>query len=304
MSNTNTLKSLNRRESIKHLVWGAFALAMPQLLKAKGSLKRNGLKLAVQQYSFNRQLRDGSLDIFNYPKTVVDGTGIKALEYFNGHFMDKAGDRKFFKELRKRCDDLGATNTMMLCKSTFALDSSKAKTRSKSVDEFKPWLEGVKTLGGTTIRVDCKSTGDYEEQKKHAADGLNTLCNVAAKMSLDIVVENHGGYSSNGKWLAELMALVNRSNCGSLPDFQNFKDYDAYQGVKDLMPSAKIVCAKSKEFDAKGNEVNVDYYRLMKIVMDSGFKGYVGIEFEGHGIDPVKGILATKTLIERAVADA
>ena len=100
------------------------------------------------------------------------------------------------------------------------------------------------------------------------------------------------------------MALVNRSNCGSLPDFQNFKDYDAYQGVKDLMPSAKIVCAKSKEFDAKGNEVNVDYYRLMKIVMDSGFKGYVGIEFEGHGIDPVKGILATKTLIERAVADA
>lgn len=123
-------------------------------------------------------------------------------------------------------------------------------------------------------------------------------------MNLDIVVENHGGYSSNGKWLAELMDLVKSSNCGSLAGFQNLKDYDPYQGVKDRMPSAKIVCAKSKEFDAKGNEINVDYYRLMKIVVESGFKGYVGIEFEGHDVDPVKGILATKALIERTVAKA
>lgn len=298
------LPKINRRESLKRMALGASALVMPQLLQAKGSLKSNGLKLAVQQYSFNRQLKDGSLDILDFPKTVVEGTGIKALEYFNGHIEDKAGDTRFFKALKKRCNDLGATNTMMLCRSTHALDAADSKTRSRSVEEFKVWLEATKLLGATTIRVDCKSSGDYEAQKKYAAEGLNALCDVAARMGLDIVVENHGGYSSNGKWLAELMRLVDRSNCGSLPDFQNFKDYDAYQGVKDLMPSAKIVCAKSKEFDSNGNEVNVDYQRLLKIVLDSGFKGYIGIEFEGHGVDPVEGIIATKKLIERAVRQA
>lgn len=304
MPSNQSLLAISRRDSLKHLAFGASAIVLPQLLQAKGSLKSNGLKLAVQQYSFNRQLKDGSLDILDYPQTAVKGTGIKALEYYNGHMMDKSGDAKFFKALKKRCNDLGATNTMMLCKSTHALDSSNAKTRSKSVEEFKPWLEGIKSLGGTTIRVDCKSPGDYEEQKKLAAEGLYALCDVAAEMNLDIVVENHGGYSSNGKWLAELMSRVDRPNCGSLPDFQNFKDYDPYQGVKDLMPSAKIVCAKSKEFDSKGNEVNVDYRRLMKTVLDSGFKGYIGIEFEGHGIDPIKGILATKKLIEKVVREA
>lgn len=304
MPSNQSLFPISRRDSLKRLAFGASAIVLPQLLQAKGSLKSNSLKLAVQQYSFNRQLKGGSLDILDYPKTAVEGTGIRGLEYFNGHMMDKSGDARFFKELKKRCNDLGVTNTMMLCKSTYAIDSSNAKTRSKSVEGFKPWLDGIKMLGGTTIRVDCKSPGDYEEQKKLAAEGLHALCDVAAKMNLDIVVENHGGYSSNGKWLAELMSLVNRPNCGSLPDFQNFKDYDPYQGVKDLMPSAKIVCAKSKEFDSNGNEVNVDYHRLMKTVLDSGFKGYIGIEFEGHGTDPIKGILATKRLIERAVKEA
>ncbi len=304
MSTKQHPSPINRRESLKLISLGASALVLPQLLHAKGSLKSNGLKLAVQQYSFNRQLRDGSLEILDYPKTVVVGTGIRALEYFNGHIEDKAGDAAFFKSLKQRCDDLDVTNTMMLCRSKQALDSSDSKTRALSVESYKPWLEAIKVLGGNTIRVDCRSTGDYEEQKKHAADGLNALCDVAARMDLDIVVENHGGFSSNGKWLAELMRLVDRSNCGSLPDFQNFKDYDPYQGVEDLMPSAKIVCAKSKEFDSKGNEVNVDYHRLMKIVLDSGFNGYIGIEFEGHGMDPIAGILATKSLIERAVRAA
>jgi L-ribulose-5-phosphate 3-epimerase len=295
---------INRRDSLKLLSLGASALVLPHLLRAKGGLKSNGLKLAVQQYSFNRQLRDGSLEILDYPKIVVEGTGIKALEYFNGHIEDKAGDTSFFRELKQRCNDLGVTNTMMLCRSSIPLDSPDAKKRAQSVDEMKVWLEATKTLGGTTIRVDCKSPGKYDEKKQHAADGLNALCDVAESMKMDIVVENHGGHSSNGKWLAELMQIVNRPNCGSLPDFQNFKDYDPYQGVEDLMPSAKIVCAKSKHFDYKGNETNVDYERMMKIVLDAGFKGYIGIEFEGHDMDPIAGILATKKLIERIVRKA
>ena len=293
---------MSRRDSLRTLALGAGALAAPQLLKAKGDLASNGLTLAVQQYSFNRQLRAGELDILDYPKTVVEGTGITALEYFNGNFQDKSGDTRFFRELKKRANNAGATCTLMLCRSENALDSSDSNIRYQSVEEHIPWLEAVRQLGGKAIRVDCRSSGDYEEQKNYAVDGLSQLSDVARPFGMNILLENHGGFSSNGKWVADVLKRVNKSNCGTLPDFQNFTDYDPYLGVKEMMPFAKIVCAKSKEFDADGNEVNVDYGRMMKIVLDSGFKGSVGIEFEGHGVDPIEGILATKSLIERVVA--
>jgi sugar phosphate isomerase/epimerase len=118
---------------------------------------------------------------------------------------------------------------------------------------------------------------------------------------MDILVENHGGFSGNGLWVADVMERVALKNCGTLPDFQNFKDYDPYKGVEEMMPYAKAVCAKAKSFDAQGNESNVDYARMMKIIKDSGFSGYIGIEFEGHDIPPAEGILATKKLIERHI---
>ena len=294
---------MKRRSVLKHLSLGSGALALnPSVLFADD--QEPWLKFAVQQYSFNRQLKSGELDMLDYPKTVVEGTGIKALEYFNGHMEEKASDTAFFKEIRKRTDDLGAVNTMILCRSKSALDSPDAAERSASVESYKPWLEAMKILGGLCIRVDVRSPGDAEEQKQHAVAGLQKLTEVADKeFELDIVVENHGNHSSNGAWVADVMKKVGLENCGTLPDFQNFTDYDPYQGVKEMMPWAKIVCAKSKKFDESGNEVNVDYRRMLKIVKDSGFKGYIGIEFEGHDVDPVSGINATKKLIETVMAE-
>lgn len=261
------------------------------------------LEFAVQQYSFNRQLKDGSLDLLDFPKTVVEGTGIEALEYFNGHMMERAGDRKFFKELKRRCADVGAVSTLMLCKAENALDSPEASVRAKSVEEYKPWLEATKFLGGTAIRVDTRSGGDAEAQKGYAVEGLRSLSDVAGSMEMDVVVENHGGHSGNGAWVASVMEAVDRENVGTLPDFQNFKEYDPYLGVEEMMPWAKFVCAKAKGFDADGNEVNVDYHRMIKIVKDAGFRGYCGIEFEGHEMDPVEGINMTKALILRVIDD-
>lgn len=262
------------------------------------------LKFAVQQYSFNRPLQKGELDLLDYPKTVVDGTGIKALEYYNGHMEDKAGKNGYFKKLRQRTDDLGAVNTMMLCRSKPALDAADATERAKAVEGYRPWMEAVNILGGNSIRVDVRSPGDAEEQKNYAAEGLRALCAVAAAdHKIDILVENHGNHSSNGAWVAEVMKAVDLPNCGTLPDFQNFADNDPYEGVAAMMPWAKIVCAKSKHFDEAGNETNVDYRRLLKIVKDSGYRGYIGIEFEGYDVAPVDGINATKRLIEKVMAE-
>ncbi|GAB5405374.1 MAG: sugar phosphate isomerase/epimerase [Aureliella sp.] len=259
------------------------------------------IKYAVQQYSFNHQLRSGELKIEDFPKTTVEGTGIKALEYFNGHFEDRARDEAFFKDLRKRTDDLGAINTMMLCRSADALDSPDASERKRAVEGYRPWLEGTKILGGKYIRVDVRSRGDAAKQKLYAISGLEAVCKVAAQYDLGILVENHGNYSSNGAWLAGVMQEVDAKNCGTLPDFQNFSDYDPYQGVQEMMPWAKIVCAKSKKFDAQGNEVNVDFRRMLKIVLDAKFSGYIGIEFEGHETAPVDGINATRRLLDKVI---
>ena len=101
-----------------------------------------------------------------------------------------------------------------------------------------------------------------------------------------------------------MIRQVDHPRCGSLPDFGNFQIangqwYDRYQGVKELMPFAKAVSAKSNDFDAEGNEAHTDYRRMMRIVLDAGYRGYVGIEYEGEKIGEDEGITATKTLLER-----
>jgi sugar phosphate isomerase/epimerase len=176
--------------------------------------------------------------------------------------------------------------------------------RELAVQNHHKWVEAARFLGCHSIRVNAASSGSYEEQVKLAADGLRQLSEFASDYRLNVIVENHGGLSSNGKWLAQVITTVGMVNCGTLPDFGNFslgggKWYDRYQGVKELMPFAKAVSAKSHDFDADGNETNTDYEKMMKIVLDAGYRGYVGIEYEGSKISEVDGIKATHALLKR-----
>jgi sugar phosphate isomerase/epimerase len=139
--------------------------------------------------------------------------------------------------------------------------------------------------------------------KAAAVNGLGKLSEFAAKMKMNVIVENHGSYSSDGAWLSDVMRQVGRKNCGTLPDFGNFYEYDRYKGVQELMPYAKGVSAKSNVFDEKGNEAKIDYARMLKIVKAAGYRGYIGIEYEGSKISEAEGIKATKLLLERIGAE-
>jgi len=173
------------------------------------------------------------------------------------------------------------------------------KTRNKAVENHYKWIEAAKFLGCGTIRVNAAGKGTPEEMKNAAIDSLGRLSEFGAAHDINIVVENHGGLSSDGQWLSSVLAGVNMDNCGSLPDFGNFYEYDRYQGVIDLMPFAKGVSAKSHDFDADGNESKIDYVRIMKTVKDAGYRGHVGIEYEGSTLSEEEGILATKKLLEK-----
>ncbi len=212
-------------------------------------------------------------------------------------------------ELKQRCADAGVFSHLIMVDGEGALGDVDAAKRKKAVENHFQWVEAAKFLGCLSIRVNARSSGGREEQQKLAADGLRSLCEFAADHQIDVVVENHGGLSSDGQWLAGVMERVDLPNCGTLPDFGNFLIsphgaeeevfYDCYKGVAEMMPYAKAVSAKSYEFDAAGNEVQIDYFRMMKIVLDAGFHGYIGIEWEGDKPGEFEGIRLTKRLLER-----
>ncbi len=266
--------------------------------KKKGAKKgAPKFKISLAQWSLHKTLNAGKLDNKDFAKTAKEEFKIGAIEYVNQFFKDKAEDKAYLAELVKRQQEHNVKALLIMIDGEGALGDSDSAKRQKAVENHYRWVEAAKAIGCTTIRVNAQSTKDYEESKKLAADGLRRLSEFAKDRDINVIVENHGGLSSNGKWLAETIATVGLKNCGTLPDFGNFYDYDRYQGVTELMPYAKAVSAKSYDFDASGKETKIDYERMMKIVVDAGYNGYIGIEYEGKNLDEYAGIKATKKLL-------
>ena len=267
-------------------------------------------KISVAEYSLHRMIGRGELDPRDYGPFCKEKFGVDAVEYWMGPFADKANDREYMGEMQKKSEDAGVKQLLIMCDIPGGkgdLGNPDAKLRQVAVEEHYPWVEAAKRMGCHSIRVNARSAGSKEEQAKLAADGLRKLSEFAAPHDINVIVENHGGYSSDGEWLAGVIKEVNLPNCGTLPDFGNFYVdrgqgivYDKYQGVEELMPYAKAVSAKSHVFDEDGNESEIDYFRMMKIVVDAGYHGYVGVEWEGSQPESeIEGVLLTKRLLER-----
>lgn len=276
---------------------GGVATAQEAAKKQKKAKKKFPFKISLAQWSLHRSIREGKLDNLDFAKTAKEEFKIRAIEYVNQFFMDKADDKKYLSEMKQRHEDLGVKCLLIMIDREGALGDQDDAKRTAAVEKHYKWVEAAKFLGCHSIRVNAQSTNQYEEAQKLAADGLRRLSEFAQDHKINVIVENHGGLSSNGKWLAETIASVGLDNCGTLPDFGNFHDYDRYQGVTETMPYAKAVSAKSHDFDDDGNETKTDYAKMMKIVTDAGYNGWVGIEYEGGNLDEYAGIKATRKLL-------
>lgn len=259
-------------------------------------------EISLAQWSWHKRLfgeAEPKLDNLGFVGEAY-ALGIEAVEYVNIFFKDKAEDTKYLAEMKKRADDLGVKSVLIMCDDEGSLGDPNARRRSQAVRNHHKWVRAARFLGCHSIRVNAYSKGSYDEQLKLAADGLRCLSEYAAGHKLNVIVENHGGLSSNGQWLAGVIREVDLPNCGTLPDFGNFPpEIDPYEAVEMLMPYAKSVSAKSYDFDEKGNETTIDYHRMMKIVLDAGYNGFVGIEYEGDRLSETDGIVATKKLLEK-----
>ena len=336
---------LTRRRFLASTATLASGALIPSCSKTEKASTRladvSPFKISLAQWSLHRALKSGSLDNLDWPAYTGDFFHINALEWVNQFFAEKKGDLglqprggDYIAQMKQRCDDHGMKSLLIMCDGVGQIGDPDEAKRTNTVEGHYAWLDAAKQLGCHSIRVNSGSDPKLpaEEQAKLCADGLSRLSERAATLKLNVIVENHGGLSSHGGWLAGILKSVAMDNCGSLPDFGNFYvakkrgdagnfaeqkalfegveglsedelglGYDRYQGTKDLMPFAKGVSAKSHSFDDAGEEKHTDFGKMMKIVKESGYSGYIGIEYEGSELSEEEGILATKDLLEKAI---
>lgn len=259
--------------------------------------------ISLAQWSYNDAFWSGARDRMRFAQIAKEEFGVRAVEYVN-QFYAEGFSQKTVDELARVSREEGVRNVLIMCDHEGRLGDPDDAARAKAVDNHLKWIEAAAALGCHAIRVNAASEGEFDEQLKLAADGLRRLCEIGDRYGVNVIVENHGGLSSNGAWLAATLAAVDHPRCGALPDFGNFRvskdeEYDRYLGTKQLMPYAKGVSAKTFDFDESGEESTMDFPRLMDIVRESGFRGYVGIEFEGAVAKESDGILKTRDLLVR-----
>ena len=265
--------------------------------------------------NYEMVIANSKLTNMDFPQKARD-MGFDGVEFVNQFFYDKAENTQYLAELKRACENAGVQAVLIMCDREGALGDPDEAARTQAVENHYKWVDAAKYMGCHSIRVNAQSEGSYEEQQKLAADGLARLGEYAGNAGINVIVENHGGLSSNGKWLSGVMEMVGNEQVGSLPDFGNFcvkqalptaenlnpgceEEYDRYQGVEELMPYAKAVSAKTHDFNEQGEETHTDYEKMMRIVLDQGYRGFVGVEYEGSELSEEEGIMKSKQLLEK-----
>ena len=255
----------------------------------------------------------GEADPLDFPVLARTTFDIDAVEYVNTFYFSRARDEAYFSELKKRADGEGVRSLLIMCDALGNTGDQSEPARQQAVQNHLPWLQAAARLGCYAIRVNAAGQGSREEVSRRVAESLNDLGEQANPLGLSVLVENHGGYSSDGSWLAATIRRADHPAVGTLPDFGNFRlsprgvepvvSYDRYRGVAELMDQARAVSAKSYDFDEAGFETSIDYRRMLEIVADAGYRGYVGVEYEGRRLSEFDGIRATRDLILRIGAE-
>lgn len=303
---------MKRRTFLRNTLAGVAGVVSAPLLA--NTLKQKELQISLAQWSLNRSFRDGSLNVLDFASIARDKYNIDVVEYVNGFYLEQAKDEKFWNQMKTRSAEAGVRNNIIMVDDEGDLGVADKKERLQSVENHYKWIHAAKILGCPIVRVNAFGDENREIYRSAIVDAMSMLAEYAAKLDINIVIENHGLFSSDAALIAGIMKDVNLPNFGSLPDFGNWclsakwgttqfeceKAYDRYQGVSELLPYAKAVSAKSYNFNEKGEDTKIDYYKMIRIVKESEYEGCIGIEYEGVERSEHEGILLTKKLLEKA----
>jgi L-ribulose-5-phosphate 3-epimerase len=303
---------MNRRAFLEGAVVGGallgagsnLALAADQSGRPKAG-KIGDFKISLAEWSLHHALFAKKIDNLDFPKIAREDYGISGVEFVNQFFKDRAHDSAYLSDLKKRAGDVGVTCVLIMIDGEGDLSAEDSEARHKAIENHKKWVDAAAALGCHAIRV---NTGHHYSPAHlgPVAEACGLLTDYGAKNGISIICENHGGASSNPDAMVALMKAVNKPTFGTLPDFGNFPlddkghyKIDVYDAIARMMPFAKGVSAKSYDFGPDGRETKLDYARIVKIVTDAGYHGFIGIEYEGSRLSEPEGIRATKNLLER-----
>lgn len=261
-------------------------------------------RISLAQWSLHRTIRSGALDPLDFARYARERFGIEGAEYVSTFYEGHETDFAYLADMKQRADDAGTRSLLIMVDGEGALGDADPAARRLAIENHFPWIAAAAYLGCHAIRVNAHGSGSDEEQARQAAESLHRLAEISDPYGIDVIVENHGGLSSNGRWLAGVMQAADHPRVGTLPDFGNFRlqddeQYDRYRGVEELMPFARAVSAKSYAFDEAGDETTIDFARMLGIVTGAGYHGWIGVEYEGDRLSEDEGIRKTKALLER-----
>ena len=275
-------------------------------------------KLSLAQWSLHNAIWKRQLDPYDFTAKAKE-LGFEGVEFVNQLYPDvmKAKNKTvalkhFISKLNTAAREEDVKNVLIMIDGEGDLAVPSISKRNQAIENHKAWVETAAAMGCHSIRINLFGERDEIAWKVQAAESMRKLGEYAAPYNVNIIIENHGYLTSNAALVMEMLEEVNLPNCGTLPDFGNFclereagkrweaaciREYDRYQGVKELLPKAFAVSAKSHDFDQAGNETHTDFKRMLQLVKDAGYTGFIGVEYEGQQLDEINGILATKELL-------
>ena len=270
-------------------------------------------KYSLAQWSFNRDLFGGKMNTQDFIR-IAGEMKFEGVEYVSQFFQDKVEDFKYLDSLNAAAKKAGVKNLIIMIDRAGNLGASKTDERKTALENHKKWVLAAKYLGCSGIRVNAHGDGTDEEIADACVQSIGELAAFANTQGMGITIENHGGPSSRGDWLLALIKRLKNQNVGALADPDNWcykreggqiysgkciATYDRYQGLEELMPFARGMSLKAFDFDEMGNEPTMDYNRIAKIMVDAGYNGYLGIEYEGHALPSREGVEKTRMLGEK-----
>lgn len=291
------MSNLTRRDLFRMSASALLVSGFP--LVARAQEERPEFQLSLSERSLTRLLEAGKIEHLDCARLASQEFEIKAIDYAGRFFADKLKEEAYLTQMNKRAADYGVRRNLILVENEGALASGNKKTRDEAVARHRRWIDAALTLGCRGVCVQVQGEGTPAEQAPRATEALAQLAEYGTKQKIHVLISNESGPAANPDWLLGVIKEVDNSRCGAFPLFNGFGGRNPYEGMAKLMPVARGVCAVAQEFDDNGKESQIDFSRMLKVVLQAGYRGYISLEYQGDSEDEYAGIRATKTLLQR-----
>ena len=296
------MKELNRRDFLASAGLACAAALATSTANAAVAVPEAGkkkFKISLAAWSLHRSWRSTWFNL-DLPEIARQKFGLDGVEFVNSFFDLPRSD--YLKELKKRAQDNGVELVEIMCDGEGDMSHEDKREREQAVINHRKWIDIAHFLGCYGIRGNAGYTtvGTVDERVERCAESYGKLMEYADQAGMTVMIENHGGYSSIPEKLLTVMKKVNNPHFGTLPDWGNFPpEVDRYEAVRQMMPYAKAVSAKCYDFMPDGSHPAFDLERMLKVVLDAGWNGFIGIEYEGEANSEPEGVMYCKSILEK-----